>query len=441
MEFRRAWCLLLVVAETMALLSACSATEDDSAREAAADAAADDAASVDSSAETSDAGFDSTDADAARSHDASESSAEASTVGDASSDDGDANGDGGPLDPLAFLRLEGRWSYDDPTVPRTAYPGARIAFAFQGTGVALRLSERPSDRSSFGTSQFSVTIDGQPAPSLVTTIAGTVEETHDYTLAEGLPAGLHAVQLSRRTEAEFGSTGLVDVLVTGGGLVAPPPARVHRLEIVGDSNTTGYGIEATRPCVHTASHENWDKAFPALLATRFDAEVQTVSYSGKGVRYNVSPSDPLNLTVLYDRSIPSEPGSVYDASSFPAEAVVVLAGGVDFTNRRPVEFFFEADYDALIEKIHLAHPDATVFCTVSPGIYDAQDWLTRTVVREALQKVVSKRSAAGQKIVFHEFPQGTDAELNACDYHSNPAHHAALASSLGALMSTTLGWP
>ena len=373
-----------------------------------------------------------------------DATADAGEIVDAGeADAGDAGEDGGPVVQPVLLRLEGRWDRSNPAVPRTAYPGARIAFGFQGTGVTLRLSERPSYRSDFGTSQYTVTIDGQPAPTLVTAIAGTVEEARDYPLVEGLAAGHHTVQLSRRTEAEFGSTGLVEIRVTGGGLAEAPPARVHRLEIVGDSNTTGYGIEEARPCTNTSSNENWNKTFPALLASRFDAEVQTVSHSGKGVLYNSSVDDPVNLNVLYGLAIPSEPASFFVPSSFPAEAVVVLAGGNDFLNQFPSLDEFQTAYEALIDTIVLAHPDATVFCTVSPGIYDYQnpDRPVRSTVRAGIQGAVASRLALGQKVVFHEFPAASGEELNACDYHSTAEHHAQLASAIGELMATTLAWP
>lgn len=371
----------------------------------------------------------------------------------------DAGVDAGPPPPaLGLLRLEGRWDRTDPTAPRTAYPGSRIVLRFTGTGATLRLLERKSFRSSVGTSQYSVTVDGVPAAILVTTVAADLEEeTQDYVVAANLPDAAHLVTLVRRTEADFGSTRLVDVNVMDGSVLPPPARPTRRLEFVGDSNLTGYGIEAERPCLHEPSNQNWSKGFPALVAERFGAEVEAVAHSGKGVFYNSSRADDAVMGVLYPRSIPADPLTAYDPAQFAADAVVVLVGGNDFSLRAAGDYPSVADvqaaYDALIGQIRTAHPTAWITCMISPGINDGyptyppghpeelQSVMVRTKVRAAIVGVVDARTNLGDpRLVFHDVAPAANSDLTACDFHPSPALHQVLATGLGDLLATKLAW-
>lgn len=481
MRSSKAWVLVWCGLQGAALLAACSASpgasyaipdddiaDDDVGSDATvspSDATVADAVADREERGDAEAGTPTEDADADAEVDAA-ADAEAEEASTDASDDAAADVDAGPPPPpLSLLRLEGRWDRSLPDTPRTAFPGARITLHFTGTGATLRLRERTSYRSFEGTSQWSVTVDGAPQAVLVTEVtAGNVEETRDYPLAAGLAAGEHTIQLVRRTEAEFGSTRLVDVLVTDGTMLAPPARLLRRVELVGDSNMSGYGIETTRPmnpgdppCSHTPTNQNFEKTFPWLLAMRFGAEIETAIHSGKGVFYNQTRTDLTTLPVLYPRAIPSEPATLYDASAFAADAVVVLAGGNDFAERADNDYPSEADvrtaYDGLIGQIRAAHPTALIFATLSPGIGDGspiyvaphpqqgQSVMVRSKVRTLINDIVSARTLAGdQKLFFHELAEAGGDQLTACHYHPSPALHASLASSIGDVMAAHLSW-
>lgn len=465
-----------------AWVAACSASpgasyaiEDDDDAEAGVDATAPEDATVpedarvDASAPGEDAAADTAiPSDATVPEDAAEP-VDADASEDAGADaaaDAEPDVDAGPPPPpRTLLRLEGRWDRALPDTPRAAFPGARITMRFHGTGAVLRLLEKKSFRSFEGTSQWSVRIDGALGATLITQVeAANNEETRDYVVADGLPLGEHTVQLVRRTEAEFGSTRLIDLTVTDGQMLTPPAPPVHRLEFVGDSNMSGYGVEVTRPmnsgdppCSHTPSNQNFEKAFPALVAARFGAEIETAIHSGKGVFYNQTRTDLTTIPMFYPRSVPSESATAYDASGFAAEAVVVLAGGNDYAERVENDYPSEADvqtaYDGLLGQIRTAHPGALVVATLSPGVSDGspvyaaphplagQSVMVRSKLRASIQQVVDARVLAGDgNLVFHEFAQVGGDQLSACHYHPGPALHATLAQSLGDLLAARLGW-
>lgn len=355
---------------------------------------------------------------------------------------------------LSLARLEGRWDRSQPTAPRAAYPGARALFRFSGTGLTVRLTEIKSYGSASGTSEWSTRVDGSPAGEVITQSSPTASElSADYVVASGLAAGTHEVELIRRTEAEFGSTRLVNAVVAGGSMLSPPPARSRHIEYVGDSNMTGYGIEAIRPCAHTAANQNWELAFPFLLSTRFGAAVEAAAHSGKGVFYNASRSDLATLGSLYTRSIPSEPASTYAPAQFPADVVVVLAGGNDFAYRDDGDYpsvaQVEGAYDALIGQIRVAHPTASIVTTNSPAISDwypyypgtSDSVMVRTKVLTAIQNVVATRRTAGDEALwFFELALVDNDQLTGCDYHPSAALQQTLATQIGNFVASKTGW-
>lgn len=355
---------------------------------------------------------------------------------------------------LSLARLEGRWDRAQASAPRAAFPGARALFRFSGTGLSLRLTETKSYRSATGTSEWAVRVDGADAGEVITQSSPSASElTADYVVASGLVAGTHEVELIRRTEAEFGSTRFVNAVVSGGAMLSPPAARTRRIEFIGDSNMTGYGIEALRPCAHTAANQNWTLAFPFLLSTRFDAAVEAAAHSGKGVFYNSSRTDLVTLGTLYTRSVPSESGSTYAPAQFPADVVVILAGGNDYAYRDDGDYPSVAQvqgaYDALIGQIRAAHPSATIVATNSPAISDWYPYypnggpsvMVRTKVLTAIQNVVTARRAAGDSTLwFHELAEVGNDQLTGCDYHPSPALQQTLATSVGNFVASKTGW-
>lgn len=354
---------------------------------------------------------------------------------------------------LSLARLEGRWDRAQASAPRAAYPGARAMFRFTGTGLTLRLTEIKSYKSATGTSEWSTYLDGAPYGEVLTQSSAATELTQDYVVASGLSNATHQLELVRRSEAEFGSTRFVSATVAGGTMLPAPARRTRRIEFVGDSNMAGYGIDGTRPCSHTAANENWERAFPNLVASRFDAETEAAVHSGKGVFYNSTRTDTVTLGVLYPRSVPSEPASTYAASQFAAQAVVILAGGNDYAYREDGDYPSVAQvqgaYDALVGQVRAAHPGATIVATNSPSISDwypyypgTQDSvMVRTKVLTAIQNVVNARRSAGDTAIwFYDNPEVGNEQLMGCDYHPSPALQQTIATGVGNYLASKLGW-
>jgi lysophospholipase L1-like esterase len=361
--------------------------------------------------------------------------------------DASPKADGAPPAPPA-IRFVGRFDTRDPAGPRCSFSGCRIIADYTGTDVSVRLAETPGIT---GSSELDVVVDGVVLPQKLSPTAGAA----DYALTTGLAPGPHQIELYRRTEASDGVTQFLGFSYGGGGrLLAPRPAPTRRIEIVGDSTTTGYGVEGAGPTCpdpgYSAKYKNFRKAFGARLGARFGADVVAVSYSGKGLTQNLYRPDTLLLPTLYRRALADDPASTW---SFPAgtapDAVFLMVGANDFTIGVPVDngpasyADFEAAYKAFVADIRSKYPVAHVWCLVSPGVSDAfpVGRNMRSNIRNAAAATVAARAAAGDaRVYLYELPEAEASDKTACDYHPNAALHQRMADTLAPLVTSKLGW-
>ena len=184
-----------------------------------------------------------------------------------------------PVGPPA-VRIVGRVDARDPAQKRCAWSGCRIVARFDSTAVSVRLAE---DQQSWqeGPSEWDVTVDGARSKLVLET------GERDYALAEGLAPGSHTVELYKRSEAQEGVTRFLGFDFHGGELLAPPPAATRRMEVIGDSDVSGYGLAGVgTDCAgpHWAARwQSFRDTWPARAAEAFGADLPGPVDSAKGV--------------------------------------------------------------------------------------------------------------------------------------------------------------
>lgn len=347
------------------------------------------------------------------------------------------------------VQLIGRFDKRDPAGPKCGWPGCRIVARFSGTSVSASFVEQPWDH---GPSEWDVSIDGaiKPAP-LVMTAGGP----HVVQLASGLATGTHVVELYKRTEAQVGVTQFLGFDFHGGTLLSPPPRRTRRIEIVGDSDVTGFGYvgAVTGVCtpapVWAARFENFRGAWGARLGEKLQAELHGTAFSGKGFYFNIWRPDTETIGVLYPRAEPTDPSSIWDMTSWIPDVVVVAIGGNDYNMGQPEDFGaaplagFTQKAREMTTMLRTAYPQAHLFLMAYAVLTDA--WppgrLRRTNVETALQTVRDERVASGDARVYYNAPPIYDpAELTGCDGHGGPAYHERIAAFLEADIRARTGW-
>ena len=313
--------------------------------------------------------------------------------------------------------------------------------------MSVRLQETPYLD---GPSEWDVAIDGKWKPKIVLQ-AGL----NDIMLAEALEPGRHQVKLYKRSEGQNGVTQFLGYDFHGGQLLPPPLRAQRKLEVIGDSDVSGFGYEGAAlngecPGAAWAAHyENFRMAWGARLADKLGAELNGTVYSGKGFYFNIWRPDDETIGVIFPRAEPTDPTSVYDLSRFIPDAVIVAIGGNDYNIGLP-EDFGPAPLDGVTQKareltttLRRAYPNAYIFLMAYAVLTDTDPpgRLRRTNIETALNTVLNEHLSTGDtRVAFVAPPQYDPAELIGCDGHGGPSYHERISQFLSVEVSKRLGW-
>ncbi|MCL2723257.1 MAG: GDSL-type esterase/lipase family protein [Polyangiaceae bacterium] len=359
-------------------------------------------------------------------------------------------GDAAAVPTVAAARFVGRFDRSDPTGPLCAWPGCRIIANFQGSQVAVTLDEEEELATDGGPSEWDVAIDGTWQPKLVLEVG-----THDYVLATGLSEGTHAVELFRRTEAQYGVTRFVSFDFGDGALLPPPPPPGRTIEIIGDSTPAGYGVEGASvgpdcpPPESAAKWENFHVAFGSLLGQTFGADVIATAYAGKGLVQNVVRDDPDTIPIIYPRNNPLDATSIYDFTTYTPDVVIMMFGSNDFAIGEPYDNGptpydqYLAALDTFVGAVRTHYPEALLLYAMSPSVTDDSPpgRATRTNMLNAITAVQTERAAAGDaRLLIADPPLASPDEVTGCQGHGTPAFHARVADALATILAGELGW-
>jgi len=269
---------------------------------------------------------------------------------------------------------------------------------------------------------------------------------HDFELAKGLPPGPHTVELYKRSEMQTGVTQFLGFDFHGGRSLPPPAPQERHIEVMGDSQSTGFGIEMTdapeTDCPgadHSGKYQNFRKAWGAILGRRFNAEVHGIAYSGKGVVQNVWPTDTDPLINYYPRTNPnpalqnSSP-QLFDLKSWIPDVIVMAQGSMDFNSGVDYGRFRTAYRDFVMKTLRERSPSTHIIMAVlGKG--------GREAIPQIGNEIIAERAAAGDNRM-HVFVANlyTWQEMLGCNGHGTPAFHERIANELATFIQAKVGW-
>lgn len=327
-----------------------------------------------------------------------------------------------PAAPAPTVRYVGRFDKSDGGA-RFAWSGSSVVARFQGTSISVRLKDDGA-----GKNVWYAIVDGEPKALFK---ADAKRDT--YTLAEGLSDGVHEVALYKRTEARYGEAVFLGFETKGKILPAPPP-KARRIEVIGDSITTGYGNEGPGPtCLPTTEQQNPYVTYASLTARELNADLHTVAWSGKTI---------LEMTQLYDRTLPERADSKWDFKSWVPHVVVVNLGTNNFALADPGEARFVRLYTALVDRIRTAYPDALIVCALGPMLTDVypEGHHNLTQARRYMKTAVAKLRDKDSKVELLEFPEQKHSDGLGCGFHPSAKTHKQMAERLVAFVREKVGW-
>ena len=299
------------------------------------------------------------------------------------------------------------------------WPSSGFEATFNGTQLTATIDD-------WGSNWLNVEIDG------VSTKLDLRPGVNTYTLFSG-PAGQHTIRVTRRTGAQVGPTRILDIKAKGD--LAPTATPERKILVIGDSITSGYGVECMeRTTRYSHDTQNADLAYPSLLAKTFGADLQSVSFDGRGLIRNFPGEDETMDTVAW-RMLP-ETNAAWPASVWKPQVVVINLGSNDFWAGDPGEQFDTA-YVKLIQRLRAAYPEAEIVAAIG-SLLDADNY---RAARTSIQGAVETAKASDPKVSFIELKPSKSPQRYGCDWHPGLDAQKDMAGQLQTLVEKRSAGP
>ena len=348
---------------------------------------------------------------------------------------GDSGGTSAPIP--GGPRWVGRVDATDPKAVRFAWQGAGFIATVNGGSIAVKLRTEGTP-----TVYFQPVIDGKMA----TRFKVDTGADQTVTLASGLAATDHVVELYRDTEGMYGLSTLLGF--TSGTVIGSPSPSGRLIEVVGDSISAGYGNLGSEPhpnwvaspaCHWTADNSTWYQTYAAIAGHALGAEVSTIARSGWGMYRDNTGNTSNVLSSVYENALGTNSNAVWDFAP-KASVVVINLGTNDWANGDPGTSY-ETAYQSFIAKVRSHYPDAWIFLTI--GSMTGEPSLSQ--IKAHLANVAAAVTATGdQRLATFDLGvqnMGADGSVpTGCDWHPNVADHQRMAGILQQQLSSKLGW-
>ncbi|HEY7885217.1 MAG TPA: GDSL-type esterase/lipase family protein, partial [Cellvibrionaceae bacterium] len=316
-----------------------------------------------------------------------------------------------------------------PNAPLLTWPATRVDIRFTGSALAVTLDDE------LGKNFYNAFINENWAQPRVLELA---QGEHTYLMVKDLPEGEHQLTLFKRTEGEEGATALKAIyLLEGGALLEPPAKPTRRIEIYGDSITSGMGNMAPLEGEDgNLADKNSFLSYGAIAARSLDAEYRSISQSGIGIM--VSWFD-FTMPDFFDQlSAVGDNDSQWDFSQWAPQVVVINLFQNDswLVEKRldPVpdgEARIKAYMD-FIKEVHNRYPEALIICALGSMDATQRGSAWPWYIEQAVDRYREAHPTAKLETLF--FPYEDFGK------HPRVIHHRANAALLVDLIKRKMDW-
>ncbi len=324
----------------------------------------------------------------------------------------------------------GRIDFADKKAPSLSWPGSSIKANFTGTSLAIKLDDQ------LGKNYFNAIVDGETQHPYV---LEAKQGEHTYVISTVLKPGNHSVEIYKRTEGEEGATAFKGMVLDADAKMLAPPARpTRRIEIYGDSITSGAGNEGADNGVdHLLTEKNNYWAYGAITARNLNAELHTISQSGIGIMISWFP---FIMPQFYDQlSAVGDNKTQWDFSQWTPDVVVInlLQNDSWLIDREkrlqplPSDAQRVQAYIDFVRSIRAKYPDVPIICAL--GSMDATanpKW--PGYVTAAVERMRKENKDTKLDTIFFEF--------TGFGGHPRIAQHKANAEKLTAFIKHKMNW-
>jgi len=328
-----------------------------------------------------------------------------------------------------YIQYTGRFDFSNPKCVAFDWAGVYIKARFEGTRCSIRLNDQKNE--------YAVIVDNH-APRLLKTDTTKVYEAA-YGLSDSIP---HSVMIQKRTEPLVGKGTFMGFILDKGKNLLPLDIRPsRRIEFIGNSITSGYGVEAdSSNCSFSPETENACMSYASITTRALNAEYQMISYSGRGVVRNFGDSNKTSIDPmpsLYDRTCFFDSTKKWNFKVWVPQAVVINLGTNDFsTLPHPDKSTFQGAYIQFLERIRCLYPGVTIFCVCGPMIGEPCATYIKEIVEQ--QKKIKGRY---NDVFFIEIKRSilTDKDWG-CDLHPNIYGASKMADIVTPAIRLRMNW-
>lgn len=268
------------------------------------------------------------------------------------------------------IQYMGRIDFSEPLEPTYSFPGVSVKAKFNGTGIEATIYDYGTG-SVQNTNYYKVFIDG----AIVTEQLEMLNGENNYTLASGLSAGDHTVEIMKITEGASGKSSFRGFTIIGGNqeLLDLPAKPNKRIEFIGDSWTCGFGnlsqfSSGNASMVngnYVAENEDNYYAWGPITARALGAEYHVTAISGRGLYRNNTGSMNGTLPKNYDNIFEDDNSVAYDHSWHP-DIISIHLGTNDLAQEEGGQQYklddeaFKQTYIQFIDKLITLHDCAHI---------------------------------------------------------------------------------
>lgn len=313
--------------------------------------------------------------------------------------------------------------------------GSGIEFSFTGKKAEIALRGDSTAQGTNNRARVGIWVNGKRV----------VDEQIDqarkrYTVFESETEKTVIVRIVKLSEAAMSTVGVERIAVDAETGIQPTPAKKHKIEIIGDSITCGYGIddEHAEHSFSTAT-EDVAKAYAYQTVQALDVDYSIVSYSGYGIISGYTENDAKLLTHLvpdyYEKWAKSEgrpdgtldPLSVaWDFAQFVPDLIVINLGTNDDSyaqNNLERQTEFAMRYTEFLKTVRRRNAHAVILCAL--GIMGDRLY---PFVEQAVGQYIE--ATGDSKVTALKFDVQQAEDGYAADYHPSQKTHRQAAEQL-----------
>lgn len=246
-----------------------------------------------------------------------------------------------------LYKIYGRTLTDDNAL-NLSWSNSGIEFKFQGERAIVFFTDYICDKPVF----VKVFIDGRPQKFGLCGNCPTI-------VIECEKDAVHTVKLLRISEGDI-YLGFKGVTIYGKApeFKAPSAEKKFKLEFLGDSITTGWGVCATgeQDAFNTYEQDS-TKSYAYMTAELLDAEIRSEAIGGQGIWRNCAKAEGVQFKHMFDMSVRGVEN--YDHSTWTPDVMILHCG----TNDEPggtTEEEMIREANILLDKVRDVYPDCKI---------------------------------------------------------------------------------